>query len=42
LTAHTSRTVRRPPSPSFVAQFLLRAAFLAATGVLLAIWLAAA
>jgi hypothetical protein len=42
LIAHTSPVARRalpPPSP---AQFVLRAAFLAATGVLFVAWLAAA
>jgi hypothetical protein len=42
LTVHTTPTIRRAaPSPA-PAQFFLRAAFLAATGVLLVVWLAAA
>jgi hypothetical protein len=41
LTAHTSPTIRRALPPPTPAQFVLRAAFLAATGVLFVVWLAA-
>jgi hypothetical protein len=41
LTAHTSPAIRRAFPPSAAGQFLLRAAFLAATGALFVAWLAA-
>jgi hypothetical protein len=42
LTAHISPAIRRAFLSPAPAQFVLRAAFLAATGVLLVVWLAAA
>ena len=42
MTAHVSPAIRRALAFPAPAQFILRAAFLAATGVLLVVWLAAA
>ena len=42
LTAHISPAIRRALPSAAPAQFVLRAAFLAATGVLFVAWLAAA
>jgi hypothetical protein len=42
LAVHTSPAIRRASPPPFPVEFFLRAAFLAATGVLLIVWLAAA
>ena len=42
MTARISSAVRRAMPAPAPAQFVLRAAFLAATGVLLVVWLAAA
>jgi hypothetical protein len=42
LTAYTSPVARRASPPLSQGQFVLRAAFLAATGVLFIAWLAAA
>jgi hypothetical protein len=41
LAAHTSLAIRRALAPPSPAQIVLRAAFLAATGVLFVAWLAA-
>ncbi|MGA2485888.1 MAG: hypothetical protein ABSF49_07855 [Roseiarcus sp.] len=40
MTAYTSPVARRGSPSPFKGQFVLRAAFLAATGVLFAVWLA--
>jgi hypothetical protein len=42
LTVHISPAIRQAQPFPVPAQFVLRAAFLAATGVLLVVWLAAA
>jgi hypothetical protein len=42
LTAQSSPVARRALPPLSQGQFVLRAAFLAATGVLFVVWLAAA